>query len=167
MQFPTEHPSNRDELTPPLQAELERIDALLAEALRRPATPRGLVERVLAASAALAPRPALAGPWRIDVLSARSRRAAMWGRLALAASVALAFLIARPLLSDSNSTPLSGSAILVMSRAGADDLTPALRVLESARDEAAYFESLGIFDVRTGDLLNDLAAMTQTESTRR
>lgn len=77
----------------PLPAELETVDAMLAGHARRQAVPPGLVERVFDASVGLLPSPRrrahpswTPGPLRFPT--------AWWGRLALAASIGLAFVVA-------------------------------------------------------------------------
>ena len=82
-----------------LPAELEAIDAMLAREARRQPVPEGVIERVFNASVGGLPR-RRARVYRLEP----PRRASLWGRLAIAASIGLAFAVAtsivrpRPLL---------------------------------------------------------------------
>jgi hypothetical protein len=86
------------------EAELRRIDDLLARGAMPIVTPVGLIDRVFTASARLLPVPLvnaggdrrlrLAGAGDLPRHHRRAVTASSWGRLALAASVALAFVMA-------------------------------------------------------------------------
>ncbi len=84
-----------------LPAELEVIDSMLSREARRQSVPEGLIERVFDASVGGLPGPRRARVYRLEP----PRRASLWGRLAIAASIGLAFAVAtlfvrpRPLLS--------------------------------------------------------------------
>jgi hypothetical protein len=160
-------------------ADVERM-LDLAATRQRPAS--SLVDRIFHASVDLLPSRAVviarlepgARPFvRSATTSRRSLRLTVWSRVALAACVAIAFGLSVNMLQRSQTVPASGpvmastlsdDALLVMSRAGGDQLgqflgTDAI-VTFGADDE--YLESFGIFGAGVDDLLGDPAAYDDT-----
>jgi hypothetical protein len=88
----------------PLPAELRSIDARLARVARRSAVPRGLADRVFAASVSDLPTPAL-----ISIAEAQPawRRPSILGRVAVAAAITVTAMVTAPAFHSAG----SGSAM--------------------------------------------------------
>jgi hypothetical protein len=129
-------------------AELREVDAMLAEYARRSPVPAGLADRVFNASAGLLPaRRRRDRVLRLQPVSPVST----WGRLALAASIALAFFVAARVLPFGRPTPLLSPDVelILLEFAGVGDL-----------DEPGYaaVEHLLVTrDMTFRDLTSDLA----------
>jgi hypothetical protein len=139
-------------------AELRHVDELLGRYARREPVPAGLIERVFDASVGLLPSPRRR---REPVLRLQPAiTASLWGRLALAASIALAFFVAGRILpvdgSGSLLSPDVELALLEYAGAGDLDLQLALRGLEEAGYEAVE-HLLVTRDMTFRDLAGDLA----------
>jgi hypothetical protein len=144
-------------------AELERIEALLARSLKSQPGPSSLAERVFAASSRLlvgAPQ-----PLRFQPALARPARSAIWGRLALAASVALAAMVGWPALTGSAMDNEFSDNVLTIALGGAaDDADRFLDfaglssdVDEAATNDEAYMNTFGIMGTEVDDLLGEMS----------
>ena len=160
--FPHERPIPPGPVSPFLgDPALAELEATLSRYARRRHAPAGLADRVFDASVGLLPsrRPRRARVFKLEPISLGS----MWGRLALAASIALAFLVAvRFMPQERARSPLSPAAELVLlESAGA---TPAdLRELWRFEDSRyGAVESLLVTrDMTFRDLTGDLARLAE------
>jgi len=145
------------------EAELERIDSLVARSLKSPAAPAGLSERVFAASSAL-----LIGgpqPLRFQPALARLARSAIWGRLALAASVVVAAMVGWPALTGTAIDSGFSDSVLSLAMGGAvDDADRFLNVseLQPSGDsvipaDGAYMDTFGIMGTEVDDVLGEMS----------
>jgi hypothetical protein len=140
-------------------SELREVDDLLGRYARRQPTPAGLVDRIYEASVGLLPgrrrqepvlvlRPAFTGSWA--------------GRLAMAASIALAFFVGGRLATESGpgarlSPDVEGAWIEYATAIPGDlDVHPRFRELEESR-YGAVERLLVTRDMRFRDLTGDLA----------
>lgn len=133
-----------------LSPELRRIDALLAQEAAGFAVPEGLADRVFASSRTMLPRgagSAAAEPsWRlvgadgqVQRTIARPSRRTVWGRLAMAASIAVVFAIGgRTLLNPAPTEPVVDGAPIVFL---------------PISDRSEYELSLEVGDDQTGAIL--------------
>lgn len=137
-------------------AELREVDELLGRYARREPVPAGLVERVFDASVGMLPgrprQPAL----RLQPVITTS----LWGRLAMAASIALAFFVAGRILPmrEPGSLLSPDVELVLLDYAGAGDLdvSQRFRELEEAR-YGAMERLLVTRDMTFRDLAGDLA----------
>ncbi len=136
--------------TPP---EFREVEARLSSWARRQPVPPGLAGRVFDASVGLLPaRRRLRSPLlQMPRLASLSAWRGMGGRLALAASITLAFLVAVRVMPSGNSNPLTPDVEMVL--------------LEYAGGQRGFVDPrfakaqhiLMIRDMTFGDLTNDLA----------
>jgi hypothetical protein len=111
----------------PLPAEFDRRLVAVDDALARKAgsvsTPRGLNERVYRASVSHLPAHPADAPLRFPQRAAASMRSSAWGRLAVAASVALACVVAAWFHTSAPTTaPSERESIAQHTPASADEL---------------------------------------------
>ncbi|MHC5008523.1 MAG: hypothetical protein ACYTGF_14325 [Planctomycetota bacterium] len=138
-------------------AELREVDDLLGRYARREPVPDGLIERVFDASVGMLPaRRRRQHPLRLQPVITTS----LWGRLAMAASIALAFFVAgRILPMREPSSLLSPDVELVLLEyAGAGDLDVSRRFREIEEARYGAMERLLVTrDMTFRDLAGDLA----------
>ncbi len=145
MTEPTDHPE------PILSAELQRVDDLIARYARRVRVPpAGLIDRVYEATVVRLPR-SRHSPLLVPVL-----RASLWGRLALAASIGLVFVVASQHLRARRHLPLTPEEVLVLDWVDYTQL--GLRPVTGQGD--GDFENLLLTkDMTFDDLSSDLAML--------
>ncbi len=137
-------------------AELREVDADLSAWARRQAVPPGLADRVFDASVGLLPvrriRPARAN--RLDSLIGFPAWAGLGGRLALAASIALAFFVAVRVMPPAGGVLTRNLEMVLLEYAGGDAgfLDPRFAQVEHI---------LMTRDMTFGDLTNELAQVVQ------
>ncbi len=121
------HHARHDRQTSPeplpadFEAELQRIDDLLAANARSQAMPRGMLRRLESIT-----MPLLGGSanrWRLGGSMAGSAAGGQFGRLALAASLALVFVAAAQFLTAPSAPPAEVEWLLTMGRTSDGHLT--------------------------------------------
>jgi hypothetical protein len=164
----THHAPDVEPLPAEFPAELRRIDRALHADAGRFVVPDGLEERVFDASVELLPnrgRAGRGGARRLRVVGvrrpggpARSWGRSQWGRMALAASLGLAFLVAAFVMQRGASRPMpvaSGSIVDVGGRWLEEDPRDAMR--DQMDREVAYL--LDTRDISSHEVTSDLEAI--------
>lgn len=145
-----------------LSPELAEIDSMMSRCARRQPVPEGLADRVFDASVELLPARRRRGGRVLRLRPARPVSISSWGRLAMAASIAIAFFTASLL------TPLGGPrkllspdvelALLEFAGAADAELPWTLRELDDPQlGQVAHL--LVTRDMTFRDLTSDLAAL--------
>jgi hypothetical protein len=156
-QKPDQHPRDRGpEHVYEGPPELREVDELLGRYARREPVPAGLVERVFDASVGMLPSRRRQPVLRLQPVITTS----LWGRLAMAASIALAFVVAGRILPVREPSSLHSPAVVLVppEYAGAQDLDVSQRFRDLEEEHYGAVERLLVTrDLTFRDLAGDLA----------
>ena len=134
-------------------ASLRQADELLAREAGQAPVPAGLTDRVFRASVAGLPARRLEPPKRRLVAGAVPLRLATWGRLAMAASVALAFVVALRLMREQAPAPLD------LARTAALPVEVEWLLMEQAGTDGEVTYLLDTRDMTFAELAGELAML--------